>query len=239
MEQTELKAKAREVKSSNANTRLRANAEIPAILYGKNEKGIALTLNLKEVGKTLQTKRGRNVMLNLKVEGKADVVVMFKEVQKHPVSGEIIHVDLYKVNLKEEIIVSILTKIMGEAPGVKLGGILEQPLRSLKIKALPEKLPDVVLVDVSALNVNDSIHVADLKLGEGITILDNPKDVVATVSVVKVEEEPVAGAVVAEAPTGPEVIGEKEREEKRLATEKVKEEKGKEKAEAKKEEPKK
>ncbi|OGF51147.1 MAG: hypothetical protein A2231_10085 [Candidatus Firestonebacteria bacterium RIFOXYA2_FULL_40_8] len=234
MEQVELKAKVRDSKGKNAARRQRVNAEIPAVLYGKKEEGVSLTLVAKEVGKVIATK-GRNAMLALKIDGKADVTVMFKELQKHPVTGEIIHVDLYKINMKEEIIVLVKTKIVGEAPGVKLGGVLEQPLRQLRIKALPDKIPAAILVEVSGLNINDSIHVEDLKLGEGVVVLDNPRDVVAAVHVVKEEVEPVPGEVAPDAPTGPEVIGEKEREEKRLATEKEKEGKGKEKAEAKEE----
>ena len=234
MERVELKAKARDSKGKNAARRQRVNAEIPAVLYGKKENGVSLTLVTKEVGKVISTK-GRNVMLTLKIDGKEDVVAMFKEVQKHPVTGEIIHVDLYKVNMKEAIIVLVKTKIKGEAPGVKLGGILEQPLRQVRIKALPGQIPESIVIDVSGLNINDSIHVEDLKLGEGIVLLDNPRDVVAAVTVVKEEVEPVPGEVAPDAPTGPEVIGEKEREERRLATEKEKEGKGKEKAEAKEE----
>jgi len=233
MDQVELKARVREERGGNAVYRLREKAETPAVLYGKKEEGVSLALDSKELGTVLSTKRGRNVMVNLKVEGKADVVAMFKEVQMHPVTGKIIHVDLYKVNMKEEIIVSISTRIIGEAPGVKLGGVLDQPLRSLKVKGLPGELPEAILIDVSGLAINDSIHVGDLKLGAGIKLLDNPKDVVVIVSVVKVEEEVVPGAVVEEVATGPEVIGEKEREEKRLAAEKEKEGKTKEKAEAK------
>jgi large subunit ribosomal protein L25 len=232
MEKVELKAKARDSKGKNAARRQRVNAEIPAVLYGKKEDGVSLTLVTKEVGKVISNK-GRNVMLNLKIDGKADVVAMFKEVQKHPVTGEIIHVDLYKVNMKEAIIVLVKTKISGDASGVKLGGILEQPLRQVRIKALPDKIPESIVVDISGLNINDSIHIEDLKLGDDIQILDNPRDVVATVSVVKEEVEPVPGEAAPDAPTGPEVIGEKEREERRLATEKEKEGQSKEKAEAK------
>jgi len=234
MEQVELKAKTRDSKGKNAARRQRVNAEIPAVLYGKKEAGVSLTLVNKEVGKVISSK-GRNVMLTLKIDGKEDVVAMFKEVQKHPVTGEIIHVDLYKVNMKEALIVLVKTRITGEAPGVKLGGILEQPLRQVRIKALPGKIPEAIVIDVSKLNINDSIHIEDLKLGEDIQLLDNPRDVVATVSVVKEEVEAVPGEAAADAPTGPEVIGEKEREERRLAVEKEKEGKGKEKAEAKEE----
>jgi len=232
MDQVELKAKARDSKGKNAARRQRVNAEIPAVLYGKQEEGVSLSLVTKEVAKLISSK-GRNVMLTLKVEGKADVVAMFKEIQKHPVTGEIIHVDLYKINMKEALIVLVKTRIKGEAPGVKLGGILEQPLRQVRIKALPDRIPEAIVIDVSGLNINDSIHVEDLKLGEDIQLLDNPRDVVATVSVVKEEVEPVPGEVAPDAPTGPEVIGEKEREERRLATEKEKDGKSKEKAEAK------
>ena len=134
MEQVELKAKVRQERGRNAAYRIREKAEIPAVLYGKKEEGTALAIDAKELGAVLSTKRGRNVMVNLKLDGKADVTAMFKEVQVHPVTGKVIHVDLYKVNMKEEIIVSIQTRIVGEAPGVKLGGVLEQPLRTLKVK---------------------------------------------------------------------------------------------------------
>ncbi len=217
MEKVDLAAKIRESKGKGAAHKSRAEAFVPAVLYGKKREPEMLTLVAKDIQKIMHSKAGMNMLLNVKLEGKNEEMAMLKEVQVHPVSGNLIHVDLYSVNMNEPIDVKVPVIIKGEAPGVKLGGILEFHLREIDIKCLPAKLPDSIEVDISALNLGDTVHVKDLKVAEGITIKDDLNETVLLVSIPQVEEEVAAPAE--GAPTGPEVIGEKEREEKKAAAE--------------------
>ena len=219
MEKIDLIAKARSTKGKNVANRLRVKLEIPAVLYGNKKEPEMLTVVIKDLNKLLHSKAGSNVLINLKIEGKEDVISMMKELQVHPVSGNLLHVDLYAVNMSKPIEVKAPVKMKGEAPGVKLGGTLEFHLREIAIKCLPDKLPDFIEVDVSGLGMGASLHVSDLKVNEGVLITEDPKETVCLVSVPKVEE---VAAVDETAPTGPEVIGEKEKEEKRAAEEAAK-----------------
>jgi len=230
MEQLELNAKVREKKGKNAANRLRVKNEIPGIFYGR-EVSIPLTLSVKDIQKIISTKSGENVLINLKIEGKGNQIAIIKEIQRHPVSGRLLHIDLYQVSLTGEITVNVPIKITGDSPGVKVGGILEHHLREIKVKCLPTKIPTDIMVDISNLNIGDSIHIKDLKVSPDIKILEDLEEVVVTCSAPK--EEIKVEAKPEEVPTGPEVIGEKEREERRAAAEKIKEEKMKEKQEAK------
>jgi large subunit ribosomal protein L25 len=228
MEQIELKAKIRDGKGKNAANRLRAANEVPAVVYGKSHDNLMVALQAKDIRKIAQ--KGGNILLNLKIDGKEDQVVLIKETQYHPVSGIIIHVDLLKVSMQEEIEVKVQIKLAGDAAGVKLGGIMEQHLREIRVRCLITNIPSEILVDVSALGIGDALHVSDLVMPENVKLLENKEEVVLTISAHKVEEEKPAEEA---GPTEPEVIGEKEREERRAEAEKSKEEKGKEKTEAK------
>ena len=241
MDQIELNAKLRNEKGKNVANRIRAKNEVPGILYGSKKEPVPIILSAKKVQKIISTKAGENALISLKIEGSDNQTAMIKEIQSHPVSGKLLHVDLYRISLTGEISIDVPIKITGESPGVKLGGTIEHHLREVKVKCLPMSIPESITLDISALNIGDSVHVKDLKVSGDVKITDNPEEVVLTVSIAKVEEVAPAGAAAAtaEAPTGPEVIGEKEREERRAETEKTKDERSKEKQEVKQEEPKK
>lgn len=133
-------------------------------------------------------------------------MAIIKEIQHHPVDGHVLHVDFQAITANEMITAEIPIEPLGEANGVKnFGGTLEQILRELEVECLPADLPDMVEVDVSALNIGDQITVADLKLPKGVTAQNDPDQAVFGVAAPRVEEEPVA----AEAITAPEVIREK------------------------------
>jgi large subunit ribosomal protein L25 len=187
MEKLDLKAKVREQKGKNAANRLRMKEEIPAILYGNKSDPVMLSISTKELMKLLNTKAGGNVLLNLKIEGKEDQTAMIREKQANPVSGALLHVDLFKVSLTEELIVKIPVKFTGEAPGVKLGGVLEFHLRQIEVKCSAVNIPESITVDISALNMGDSVHVRDLKVPEGVTITEDKDEPVLMISIPKVE----------------------------------------------------
>jgi large subunit ribosomal protein L25 len=155
---------------------------------------------------------GENVLVELEIVGeKSSRTALVQEVQHSPVGGEIRHLDFHAISMDETIQAEVPLEPMGTANGVKnFGGLLEQSLRALTIECLPRDLPDRITVDVSALNIGDSIHVRDIQLPSGVTAKAQPDLTAFSVLAPAVEEEPVVAA--AEAAAGPEVITEKKEE---------------------------
>ncbi len=239
MEWVELAAKERRVFGKEACKKLRVNNQIPGILYGGEERNISLVLNPVDLRKTLEKGGGENVIINLTVHRDGEEIVrtvMVKDIQSHPTQGEYLHVDLLRISMEKMIRVDVPITLHGEAPGVKMmGGILDHILREVEVECLPAAIPEALVVDISSLEIGDSVHVRDLKAIEGVKILVNPEMVVASVSHPEKEEEE---APVEVAPAEPEVVTRKEtkeevKEEKDKDKEKEKEkEKGKEKEKA-------
>ena len=151
--------------------KMRAGGKIPAVLYGNNEN-INLFIDSKSFREMLK-KSGRNVLINMKIEKAekpADRTVILKEIQRNPVTRDIIHVDFYQLDRTKKIEVAIPIHFVGEAPGVKEGGVLNHVLRELKVECLPASIPDKIIVDVSHLQLGDSISIADLTLAEGVEL---------------------------------------------------------------------
>lgn len=232
MDKIELGVNLREEKGGNESRRLRNKEFIPCVVYGNKEKDILISVKEKEIKKILS--KGENILVYLKFDAEGipmaktwdgkETPVIIKEVQLHPVSGKLLHLDFYRISLKEKIEVEVPVEIFGESPGIRDGGILEYHLRELKVRCLPTEIPQKIEVDVSSLKIGDSMHISGLKIKSGIEILADKEEVILTVSQpteLKVEEVPAAV-------TEPEVIGEKEREERRLQAEKEKEEAKKE-----------
>ena len=182
-----------------ANRKLRATGRIPAVVYGRGKPTRQVVLDPIALGKLLhRSGSGINTLIDLQI-GSAETVVLVREIQREPVGGSWIHADLYEVDLQQKIEVRVPLHIVGRPMGVENGGILDHPLREVEIECLPRAIPDSVEVDVSDLDVGDSIHVRDLALPEGATMLSDPDLAVASVVLPKAEEEQVvAAAVVAE-----------------------------------------
>jgi large subunit ribosomal protein L25 len=178
-----------------ANRKLRAKGRIPAVVYGRGKATRQITLDPIELSKLLKRSgSGINTLIDLKV-GSAETVVLVREIQREPVGGSWLHADLYEVDLRQKIQVRVPLHIVGRPMGVENGGILDHPLREVEIECLPRAIPDSVEVNVSALDVGDSIHVRDLVLPEGATMLSDADLAVASVVLPKAEEEaPVAAA---------------------------------------------
>lgn len=137
---------------------------------------------------------------------------MIKDMQKNAITGAILHVDFVKVSMSEEIHATIPVTVTGEAAGVKVGGVLQHPMRELNVKCLPGNMPEHFEVDVTELNIGDSLHVRDLAAIEGVEILNDPEDILVSI-VPPAKEEEVAPVEEAEEMAEPEVIGEKKEEE--------------------------
>ena len=178
---------------------LRAGSRIPAVVYGGEQGPINIALSEREFMEA-RKKGGINAILRLK-HPKGEETVMVKELQRHPVTDRPVHADFQRISLTKKIDARVPLIVIGVATGVKdFGGMLAIDLRELRIKALPTAIPQKIEVDVTKLGLHEALHVGDLKLPEGVEIVDDAKTVVVHVTIAKVEvvEEPVAGAVPAE-----------------------------------------
>lgn len=181
------------------NRKLRVTGRIPAVVYGRGRQTRPVVVDPAALHKILKTSHlGINTLIDLKV-GSHETVVLVREIQRQPVGGAWLHADLYEVDLQQTIEVRVPLHIVGKPMGVEKGGILDHPLREVEIECLPRAIPDQVEVDVSSLDVGDSIHVRDLLLPEGARMLSDPDLAVASVVLPRAEEEekPAEAAAVA------------------------------------------
>jgi large subunit ribosomal protein L25 len=190
---------------------VRARGAVPAVIYGGQGAPANLEVSEKEITSLLAHAVGENILVDLEIteNGKTTSrLSLIQEVQHHPVSRDVLHVDFHAVSATEEIEAEIVLEPTGEAVGVKTyGGLLQQNLRTLPIKCLPQNLPELITVDVSALNVGESLHVNQIVLPTGVSAAIDGDVVAFLVSEPTVSAEPAA-----EAAAAPEVLKEKKPE---------------------------
>lgn len=207
--QVKLTAERRDATGRAAARKLKARGIVPAVIYGSGQAAETLQVLRRDIGLVLSHASGENILVELEIAGQTRMALL-QEVQHSPVGGDILHIDFHAVSMDEKIEADIPVEPTGVANGVKnFGGLLEQSLRSLAVECLPRDLPDVISVEVEALNIGDSIHVRDLKLPQGVVALTAADLTVFSVMAPTVEEEPSA---VPEAAAAPEVIKEKKPE---------------------------
>jgi large subunit ribosomal protein L25 len=205
MEQVALEGFFRKPSGKGGAHALRREGNIPAIFYGPETEPIPIYVIKRTLEKTLKKQNNENILYQLTIKGdKKETVktVMLKELQKNPIDQEILHIDFFEVSLFKEIDVTVGLKVVGKASGVEQGGILQEISRDVEIRCLPTQIPNHIEVDVSALEIGDSIHVKDLKLPEGIQVLSDVNQTLITVVPPIIEEKPEAEAEPVE---GPEV----------------------------------
>lgn len=209
-----LSVRQREQITKGANHSLRREGFVPAVVYHKGDTTVAVAVGVKELARTLGTEAGRNVLINLTVEGataKGPRMCVIKEIQTHPVSREALHVDFHQIALDEKIKVTVKIKETGEPYGVKTeGGILEFPVRALEVECLPMQIPEFITLDISSLKLNDAIQVKDLALPQGVVALTDKDMVIVKVVPPHVEK---AADETTPALTEPELIAKKKTEE--------------------------
>jgi large subunit ribosomal protein L25 len=190
----------------NPSRRLRRSGMIPGIVYGSQKPPVPISVDPTQVERILHLESGVNTVFMLHLVGKDQRrYAMIKDFQADPVSNRLQHADFIRIQMDEAVQVNVPIQTVGEAPGVKLDqGILDIPLREIRIESLPADIPDHIQVDISALKIGDSIRVAELKVPSKVKILTEANQVVAVVTPPAKEEEPGA-APVAEV-TEPEVI---------------------------------
>ncbi len=189
MEQIELRATGRKLLGKKVRF-LRRQGITPVHLFGHDTEPLALQCDRTQLEHVL-THSGKTRLIGLKLDrAKKLRSVVVREVQKHPLSGEIIHVDFYQVSMTEKIKVDIPITLIGEAPALKSkGNVLVHELNRLNVECLPDRIPDNVQVDISSLaEADQSIHVKDILLGEGITVLDDPEHVIVRVALLTIEK---------------------------------------------------
>lgn len=210
--QVKLSARPRSAAGRNAVKQVRSRGAVPAVIYGAHDKPANLEVDRKALEALLSHAASEHILVELEIAGDGsptNKLSIIQEVQHHPVRGNILHVDFHAVSATETITSEVPLEPVGEAAGVKThGGLLQQPVRSLEIECLPQNLPEVITVDVSALNIGDSIHVKDIVLPTGVTAVTDGDITVFAVSEPNVAEEPTTTSVAA----APEVIKEKKPE---------------------------
>jgi large subunit ribosomal protein L25 len=205
--QVKLTAERRTATGRSAVRKLKAMGVVPAVIYGAKDKAEPLQVSRRDINAMLSHAAGENILVELEIAGKSRLALV-QEVQHAPLGNAILHIDFHAVSMDEVIQADVPLEPTGVANGVKnMGGLLEQNLRSLAIECLPRDLPDLISVDVSALNIGDAIHVREIPLPAGVTTRVQPDLTAFSVLAPTVEEEPVAAAV--DAAAGPEVIREK------------------------------
>ena len=177
---TKLEAKRRDDHGKGVARKLRAAGRVPAVFYGHDQETIPLSIDAREMFHVLHTSGGSNVLLDLVVDGKAHLA-MPREVQRDHIHNTLIHVDFLAVSRSEKIAVDVAVIEVGNSIGVKEGGVVEHHLRDLHVECLPQDVPEQIEVDITELNIGDMVHVRDVVVPAGVTILTNPDDAVLSV----------------------------------------------------------
>ena len=215
METLEIQAHARDKKRKRDAKRLLRSGKIPGVLYGPKTQTVALEFDQREFTNRVAGLEGSHlVRLKSSSTTLAEKVALVKDMQYHPISGEVIHADLYEVDLTAKLAVRVPLHFIGKAAGVVRGGILQPIVREIGVECLPLDIPEFFDVDVSDLDIGDSIHVEELAMPEGVTALFESNFALVSVVTPTVEEAPTPTVTVAEGvvavPVAPEPIKEGE-----------------------------
>jgi large subunit ribosomal protein L25 len=189
-ERVNLEVRVREERGSAAARRLRKTGFIPGVVYGGNAEPTAIAVAERELRKALTTDHGLNAIMDVKLDGDTRPVIL-KEYQRDPITGRLAHIDLVVVRLDRAIQTAVTVELIGESPGAKEGGVLQQVAREITVEALPMEVPDRIEADISGLAIGDSLRLADIPAPEGVRFVDDPDEtVIATVTVPTRIEEP-------------------------------------------------
>lgn len=186
---TALKVSAREPSGSRSARRLRRDGNVPGVVYGGDGEAVAFQVSARELRHVLQ---GAGAVLDLSIQGANSSPVVVKELIRHPITGDTVHLDLLRVRLDQKIQATVLLELTGaeDSPGVKDGGVLEHVTRELTIEALPTDIPDHLTHDVSAMEINDTITLGALTPPSTVALVDDPETVIATLTPPKLQLEP-------------------------------------------------
>lgn len=192
MEQVTLRAEPRAELGTRPSRRLRRLGRIPATVYGKTAATQSITVDGRELYSALHTEAGRNALLNVEIQGGDDVLAVAREVQYHPVRGDVIHLDLIQISLDETITAEVAVEYVGTPLGVREdGGFVEAIANTVNITALPTAIPSSIVVNIEEMATGDTLKVSELPEIEGVEYTDDVDRPLVTVLLPRVEEEPV------------------------------------------------
>ncbi|MDX2499715.1 MAG: 50S ribosomal protein L25/general stress protein Ctc [Deltaproteobacteria bacterium] len=193
MEKIDLQASLRETVGNGPARVLRQAGRIPAILYGRNTEPVLLSVDSKELEQVLGKGSFGQLILNIVIQNgkKVTKAAMIKEMQTHPVSGQLIHIDFYEIDMKRQIKVMVPVVTTGKSIGVEEGGMLNIVRRELEVFCLPGDIPESFEIDISEMTIGDSVHIEDIPLGDNVEVAADVNYTVVTVLSPKVEEEEV------------------------------------------------
>jgi large subunit ribosomal protein L25 len=196
---------------------LRATGRVPAVIYGRSKTPANLEVNERELESLVKHSASETILVDLSVEGAdsktANELALVQAVQHHPLTGRVLHVDFHQVAANEKVQVILPIESQGSPAGVKNGGVLEHVLFKVKVRALPQDLPEQLTVDVSGLNVGETIHLGEIKLPDGVEVVGDPSIPVFAVAAPLTEAAEAAAADAAT--TQPEMIKEKKADGKK------------------------
>ncbi|GBE14472.1 MAG TPA: 50S ribosomal protein L25/general stress protein Ctc [Proteobacteria bacterium] len=216
MQALKLFAELREDSGKGVARKLRRDGKIPAVLYGRGEVTISLVLNSDELSHLLAGGKATTNILKLqigkdtKTSGKD---VLIREIQRHPFREYIYHVDFQEIALDETLTVKVPVILVGESKGITMGGNLAFNRRELEVSCLPDSIPESITIDISDMDIGDSVHVESLEAPEGVTILHDVNFTILTIVGAAAEEEEEEEAIEDEESTEPEVISKGKEEE--------------------------
>jgi large subunit ribosomal protein L25 len=211
MEVVELKAQTRKGSGKGVSRKLRASGSIPAVLYGSGSDSTPLSIQSTDLVDLLRAEKGEAGFIKLIIHGEGknlEKLSMIKELQTNPVTHSLIHADFYEIRMDHKLTMDVPIHLLGQPIGVKMGGELHQFKRDLKVSCLPSAMPKFVELDISGLDIGNTLRVADVKLAKSVDILDSDEaQIISVVAKRAIEEEkPVEEEA---APAEPEVITEK------------------------------
>ncbi|MFD1066920.1 50S ribosomal protein L25/general stress protein Ctc [Oceanobacillus locisalsi] len=184
----QLNAQKREDLTKSVTQEIRKSGRIPAVVYGKDKESRTISVDSVDLVKTVRDE-GRNAIISLKVEDGSAVDVMLHDYQIDPLKDDVLHADFYIVNMAEEMDVDVSVRLEGESKGEKEGGVLQQPFYEILVRAKPRDIPEEIVVDVSDLDVNDSLSISDLKVTGNFEFMVEPDTTIASVVPPTTEED--------------------------------------------------
>ena len=207
---TSIQSEARVPAKKSALTELRKEGYVPAVVYGYKTEATPISVKERDLLKTLSV-TGRNGVIKLNVDGK-DINVVLSEYQSGALKGEIRHADFLAINMTEELEVDVLVHLVGESAGLKAGGVLQQPNREVTIKVKPSDIPETFDIDISELQIGETITVAEIRAKSKYEILNEDDHALVLISSPRTEAEMEELESEASESAEPEVIGEKKEE---------------------------
>ncbi|HEX9978582.1 MAG TPA: 50S ribosomal protein L25 [Acidimicrobiia bacterium] len=206
MDQVSLRAEPRTERGSRPSRRSRSAGIVPAIVYGRGLDPMAVSVNRRDLHTVLHTEAGTNALINLDVGGGKPLLTVAREIQRHPVRGEIVHLDFINISLDERIHAEVGIEYQGVPTGVRVdAGIVETIRASVEVIAFPLDIPAHIPLDISAMEVGDTLKVLDLPIIEGVEYVDEPTTDLVTVIIPRIIEVAAPEVAVAEIPAEGEV----------------------------------